>query len=431
MRRHTTALLAIAPLLTVMGTASARNTLLPGRLAIYYGYPSLVNESGGDLDRATEVFENYDTVVFGDGLQYEHPDHQNTATIIGKLNNTSAYGYIPIGATNLPASQQALSVPEIKDRVVAWNLMGVTGVFLDQAGYDFGVTRERQNLVVEFVHSRGLSVFINAWMPEDVFSPAVDPTYNPTGAAPLLDGNDIYLLESFQIVLGKYQDATFWRSKSDRALTYKNQYGTRMATVTTASASDTAFHRDRSDYAWWSTLLYGFDLMGWGELYFSANSILPLRIRPDPGEVGSAFTSPSVAHDGSVHTRETTTGTILVNTDTHTGEFIHQTQPTAVEGRHGAGAPSAFSLSQNYPNPFNMATTITCDVAQAVALRLSVYALAGQHIRTLVHGQRQPGSYSVTWDGTDETGRTMASGVYLCRMEADKYSTIRKMLLVR
>lgn len=54
--------------LTVMGTVFAQSPLLPGKLAIYYGYPSLVNGSNGNLNVATEVFNDYDIVVFGDGL---------------------------------------------------------------------------------------------------------------------------------------------------------------------------------------------------------------------------------------------------------------------------------------------------------------------------------------------------------------------------
>jgi len=390
-----------------------------------------VNGSGGDLEKAADIFSSYDIVVFGDGLQYEHPDHENTATLIGKLEDTAVYGYIPIGVTNLPASQQALSIPEIKGRVLAWGAMGVAGIFLDQAGYDFGVARERQNAVVEFVHGQGLSVFINAWNPDDVFSTATHSTHNPTGEAPLLDEGDIYLLESFQIVLSEYQDTAFWTRKSDKALAYKNQYGTRMATVTTVSPADTAFLRDRFDYAWWSTLLYGFDLMGWGELYFSANSTLPLRPRPDLGEVGNAFTSMSVTHDGHVHTRETARGTILVDSNAHTGQFMPHSEPSAVEMGAGGGVPSAFSLSQNCPNPFNPQTTIPYDVAIPGAIRLSIHALSGQRIRTLVDREHRAGSYAIIWNGRDAAGCPVASGVYLCRMSAGGFRAVRKMLLAK
>jgi len=305
---------------TVVGTVFAQTSLLPGKLAIYYAWPSTVNGSGGDTNAATEVFNDYAIVVFGDGLQDAgHGDHANTTTIINNLNtppnDIAVYGYIPIGVIS-----ENLSMAEIQSRVDDWEAMGVAGIFLDEAGYDYGVSRQRQNDAVDYVHSKGLSVFINAWDPDDVFSDAVESTYNPTGEATHLGSNDIYLHESFQIILSNYQDAVFWASKSDKGFNYKNLFGTQMATVTTVSAGAPEFHRGKFDYAWYSTLLYGFELMGWGELYFSASdSMLPPRARPNRG-VGDTFTS-DVIHSPPVHTRTTTKGTIEVNTNTHSGSF--------------------------------------------------------------------------------------------------------------
>ena len=104
---------------------------------------------------------------------------------------------------------------------------------------------------------------------------------------------------------------------------------------------------------------------------------------------------------------------------------------TSVPEADGAFRPSGYRLSQNHPNPFNPETTITYDVAKTGTVRLSVYALTGQFVRTLVDGECLPGSYSVMWDGTDDTGRDVASGVYLCRMEVGEYSAVRKLVLAR
>ena len=94
--------------------------------------------------------------------------------------------------------------------------------------------------------------------------------------------------------------------------------------------------------------------------------------------------------------------------------------------------PTAYRLGQNYPNPFNSETLIPYDVAKAGAVRLRVYASTGQKVRTLVDGEsRSAGSYSVLWDGRDDAGRDVASGVYLCRMEGGEYRGVRRMLLVR
>ena len=94
-------------------------------------------------------------------------------------------------------------------------------------------------------------------------------------------------------------------------------------------------------------------------------------------------------------------------------------------------SPRTYSLSQNYPNPFNPETTITYDMAESGVVRLAVYALTGQHIRTLVDGECVAGRYSVLWDGSDGTGKAVGSGVYVCRMVVGDYSAVKKMLLVR
>ena len=93
--------------------------------------------------------------------------------------------------------------------------------------------------------------------------------------------------------------------------------------------------------------------------------------------------------------------------------------------------PTAYRLTQNHPNPFNPETTITYDVAKTGTVRLSVYALTGQLVRTLIDAERPAGTYSVLWDGRDDAGRDVASGVYLCRMIAGDYRAVRKLVLVR
>jgi len=100
-------------------------------------------------------------------------------------------------------------------------------------------------------------------------------------------------------------------------------------------------------------------------------------------------------------------------------------------GEHVFSRPLAYRLSQNHPNPFNSETTIRYDVAKSGIVRLFVYALSGQLVRTLVDEDCPIGSHPVVWDGTDAAGRLVASGVYLCRIEAGNYSAVRKMLLVR
>ena len=106
-------------------------------------------------------------------------------------------------------------------------------------------------------------------------------------------------------------------------------------------------------------------------------------------------------------------------------------EPTAVETSQEADLPSYYALSQNYPNPFNPQTAISYAVAQPGTVQLHIYAITGQHIRTLMDGEHAAGPHSVTWDGRDADGQDVASGVYVCRMEAGAFSAVRKLVLVR
>ena len=78
--------------------------------------------------------------------------------------------------------------------------------------------------------------------------------------------------------------------------------------------------------------------------------------------------------------------------------------------------PKVFSLSQNTPNPFNPSTTIRFELPHAAPVELSVFNISGQKIRTLVRGEKAAGAYPVVWDGADENGIRVASGVYFCRL---------------
>jgi fibronectin type 3 domain-containing protein len=97
-----------------------------------------------------------------------------------------------------------------------------------------------------------------------------------------------------------------------------------------------------------------------------------------------------------------------------------------------ASLPKEFSLSQNYPNPFNPTTTIKFDVAQSGNVRIKVYNVLGQEVATLVNGYYETGrAYSAKWNGKDQLGREVASGVYIYRLESGRVSKTKKMLFIK
>jgi len=106
---------------------------------------------------------------------------------------------------------------------------------------------------------------------------------------------------------------------------------------------------------------------------------------------------------------------------------------TAVLEEQTATLPHSFTLFQNYPNPFNSSTVICFALPESENVELAIYNLAGQQVTTLVSGTREAGTYTVRWDGRDEDGQELASGVYLYRLRTGdgKQVETRKLLLLR
>ncbi len=103
---------------------------------------------------------------------------------------------------------------------------------------------------------------------------------------------------------------------------------------------------------------------------------------------------------------------------------------TDVESIPGEGMPDQFQLYQNYPNPFNPSTVISYQISEISQVRLVIYNVLGQKIRTLVDRKLEPGTYAVVWDATDEFGRGVSAGLYLYQFQAGEIVKTRKMILV-
>jgi hypothetical protein len=103
--------------------------------------------------------------------------------------------------------------------------------------------------------------------------------------------------------------------------------------------------------------------------------------------------------------------------------------PTAVTGV--PAVPYQSVLLGNYPNPFNPVTHIRYNLADRSRAVVSIFDILGRPVRTLDADLRESGSHVLQWDGTDDSGREVQSGVYLCRLRADGYEGVVKMLLLR
>ncbi len=106
---------------------------------------------------------------------------------------------------------------------------------------------------------------------------------------------------------------------------------------------------------------------------------------------------------------------------------ITRMSPTGV----GDSAPRSFGLEQNYPNPFNPTTTIRYTLMERSDVQLAVFGVDGRLVRVLTSGTEPEGSFEATWDGRDQSGRPVASGVYFYRMKAGAFVQTKKMVLLK
>ena len=93
--------------------------------------------------------------------------------------------------------------------------------------------------------------------------------------------------------------------------------------------------------------------------------------------------------------------------------------------------PKEYQLYNNYPNPFNPVTNIKFDIPKFDYVDILIYNINGQIIRTLQSGNLAPGKYNISWDGLDNHGQNLPSGIYFYYMEAAGFTKKNKMVLVK
>jgi hypothetical protein len=110
-----------------------------------------------------------------------------------------------------------------------------------------------------------------------------------------------------------------------------------------------------------------------------------------------------------------------------------ESEPQGVTVVHLSGTPGvhAYALDQNYPNPFNPLTRINFTLPQASSVELKVYDSAGRLVRTLVSDRKTAGKHTVLWNGKNDAGVSVPSGMYFYRMNANGKSFMKNMLLLK
>ncbi|PIS29904.1 MAG: hypothetical protein COT43_02865, partial [Candidatus Marinimicrobia bacterium CG08_land_8_20_14_0_20_45_22] len=93
--------------------------------------------------------------------------------------------------------------------------------------------------------------------------------------------------------------------------------------------------------------------------------------------------------------------------------------------------PTQFSVSRNFPNPFNSQTTIRYDLPTYAPVEMTIYDIRGHKIRTLENGVKPAGYYQAIWNGKDDAGREVASGIYFFQMISETHRKTMKLMLVK
>jgi hypothetical protein len=150
-----------------------------------------------------------------------------------------------------------------------------------------------------------------------------------------------------------------------------------------------------------------------------------------------AIATVSLSNDTLIVTRKVSGSTIVRVTATDAADGSRITYSTSlnvvskVETIAGA-VPTEFALEQNFPNPFNPSTTIRFALPKEAPVTLVIYNMLGVPVRTLVNGENlSAANHQVTWDGKDDAGLTVPSGVYLYRISAGTFQAAKKMTLLK
>lgn len=264
----------------------------PDDMLIYYGWLNSFNSASNswDNEKVAQDLAKYDVIVLGDGIQSSgHGDYANTTTIIPRIKelnpNTKIFGYVTVDQT----------YSTFKTKVDEWETLEVHGIFLDEAGYDFGKTRSEFNDRVDYVHSQDNAniCFVNAWNFDHVLGVDNDAsypntTYNSDELSSNLEDSDYILLESLAVntdsYANDYEAHATWRARLEKAIEKRVDYSINLAACCIINDS----HADGADlfsFAYISALMGAVDVFGSSSTSYGAGTAASnYWTRPDVDE---------------------------------------------------------------------------------------------------------------------------------------------------
>lgn len=170
---------------------------------------------------------------------------------------------------------------------------------------------------------------------------------------------------------------------------------------------------------------------GWTVL-LSSQKALPLNLNAgETATIVAEIQIPGGTSDQDVEIRARITSDTYGQANSGAWTTLAVSTTSDVGGDNGGLLPTSFSLAQNYPNPFNAGTNITFNLDQSGQVSLTVCNLLGQSVRTLINGHREVGIQTEVWDGRDDDGNTVPSGIYFSRLVQNDQRQVRKMVLLK
>ncbi len=291
----------------------------PKDLLIYYGWLNSYNSGilSWNNESVAQHMARYSLLVFGDGIQDPgHGDYANTQVIVPRVKALSCYseiyGYVTVDQT----------FSDFTSKVDQWDTLQVDGIFLDEAGYDHGRTRDEFNQRVDYVHGKTYAnkCFANAWNTDHILGITNDPsypdsTYNDSCAESNLTLNDWILLESFPVnttayaANDGYESISDWATRGVKAKDLRATYGVNFASVSMIS-NDHTDNTALSNFAFTSSMMFSLEGHGTSDTNYAASSArVNYFPRPDITQMGVVYSlNCSVqidANDSSVYHRYT------------------------------------------------------------------------------------------------------------------------------
>jgi hypothetical protein len=297
----------------------------PESLLIYYGYMNSFNSAltpnSWDNEKVAQDMAKYSVIVLGNGVQDPgHADYANTQIIIPRIKQlrpgVKIFGYV--------STNQDLA--DFQSKVDQWETLGVSGIFMDESGYDYGKYRSDFNIRVDYVHSQDNAklCFANAWNLDHILGTVDDPsfpnaTYNVSGDPSALNQNDWVLLESSAVNTSAYsanggcEDGAQWFARMSKAATMRSVYGINVAASSVISNGN-AQGNPLSSIAQISAMAFCVDAFGTSDVNYGSNGAVEWWPKIDPSPVGKLWSLyPSIAEASGVYYRYLEFGRIKID----------------------------------------------------------------------------------------------------------------------